>query len=78
MHVGNISNGMVPDGHFDPVERPLLMTDCPRCGNEVTFDSGLEAGEIFDCAGCGAELEVVSLDPPSVEPAPEFQEDWGE
>ena len=35
-------------------------------------------GEIVPCAYCGADLEVVSLSPLTLELAPEVQEDWGE
>ena len=30
------------------------------------------------CPDCGAELEITSLDPLTVELAPEVEEDWGE
>ncbi len=35
-------------------------------------------GEIVQCEDCGAELEVVSLNPVTLELAPEEEEDWGE
>ncbi|MCL4170106.1 UNVERIFIED_CONTAM: hypothetical protein GTU68_009122 [Idotea baltica] len=34
--------------------------------------------EILPCEGCGAELEVMSLEPFTLELAPEVEEDWGE
>jgi alpha-aminoadipate carrier protein LysW len=34
--------------------------------------------EIIVCPDCGVELEVLSLDPVTVEMAPEVEEDWGE
>ena len=34
--------------------------------------------ELLDCGECASELEVVSLDPPRLEEAPEVAEDWGE
>ncbi len=37
-----------------------------------------DEGEIVPCAACGADLEVVSLDPLTLDLAPEEQEDWGE
>lgn len=51
---------------------------CPEC--EVTFAIPKDSttGEILTCPECGAELELVSLDPPTVELAPEVDEDWGE
>lgn len=35
-------------------------------------------GEIVQCEDCGAELEVVGLNPLVLELAPEEEEDWGE
>lgn len=54
------------------------MTQCPTCGADLEFPSGTEEGEILTCEECGTDMEVVSLDPPEVEPAPEEEEDWGE
>jgi alpha-aminoadipate carrier protein LysW len=54
------------------------MADCIECGAEVSLHDGLEAGEIVDCATCGAELEVVATDPVELDTAPELEEDWGE
>jgi alpha-aminoadipate carrier protein LysW len=34
--------------------------------------------ELIACAECGAELEIISLDPVQLELAPEVEEDWGE
>lgn len=55
-----------------------MTAECPVCEAEVTLPDGAEEGEIVECADCGAELEVVSLDPPKLEEAPEEEEDWGE
>jgi len=54
------------------------MTECVECGANLTLHEDLEAGEIVDCATCGAELEVVGTDPAALEAAPELEEDWGE
>jgi alpha-aminoadipate carrier protein LysW len=54
------------------------MTECVECGAEVSLHDSLEVGEIVDCTTCGAELEVVAVDPPELETAPELEEDWGE
>ena len=51
---------------------------CPECGAPVQVDEGTLENEILPCAECGAELEVVSLDPPTLALAPEVEEDWGE
>jgi alpha-aminoadipate carrier protein LysW len=34
--------------------------------------------ELLRCADCGAELEVVSLEPLTLDLAPIEEEDWGE
>ena len=54
------------------------MTECVECGAEVSLHDDLEVGEIVDCTTCGAELEVVAVDPAELETAPELEEDWGE
>ena len=37
-----------------------------------------DAPPVIECPECGIELEVVSLDPPEVQEAPEEEGDWGE
>lgn len=52
--------------------------ECPECGAAVALAQDAIVHEIVICPECGVELEVVSLDPPTVAPAPEEEEDWGE
>ncbi len=40
--------------------------------------SRCEGGEIVLCPDCEVELEVRSVNPVTVELAPEVEEDWGE
>ncbi|MCU4753609.1 lysine biosynthesis protein LysW [Natrialbaceae archaeon A-CW2] len=54
------------------------MTQCVECGADLTLHADLEVGEIVDCTTCGAELEVIDVEPPVLEKAPELEEDWGE
>jgi alpha-aminoadipate carrier protein LysW len=54
------------------------QTTCPECAAEITLEASTEVGEILVCPDCGIDLEVVSLEPPELEPAPMEQEDWGE
>jgi alpha-aminoadipate carrier protein LysW len=54
------------------------MATCPECAAELDLAPDLELGEILVCADCGAELEVMGLDPVEVDLAPEVEEDWGE
>ena len=53
------------------------QTLCPECEGPIILRNPLQ-GEIVPCASCGADLEVVSLSPLTLELAPEEQEDWGE
>ncbi|MBI4927704.1 MAG: lysine biosynthesis protein LysW [Anaerolineae bacterium] len=55
----------------------MSAAHCPECDAEVSFD-GVVVGEIVVCADCGVDLEVTSLNPPTVELAPMEEEDWGE
>jgi alpha-aminoadipate carrier protein LysW len=54
-----------------------MTASCPECDGELTLDNVLR-GEIVQCPDCGADLEVVSVSPLTLEPAPMEQEDWGE
>ena len=54
-----------------------MVGTCPECGAALRLENP-ELGELVVCEDCGAELEVVGLDPLRLEPAPEEAEDWGE
>ncbi|MGB9640688.1 MAG: lysine biosynthesis protein LysW [Anaerolineales bacterium] len=51
---------------------------CPECEAEIDLANDTFVNEIVVCPDCGIDLEVVSLDPPEVAPAPMEAEDWGE
>lgn len=55
----------------------VLEALCPECEGEISLTDPM-LGEIAPCASCGADLEVVALDPLTLDLAPEEQEDWGE
>jgi alpha-aminoadipate carrier protein LysW len=55
----------------------LSMSNCPECGGDVPATDVIQ-GEILPCPDCGAELEVLSTDPVTLELAPQVREDWGE
>lgn len=54
------------------------MVECLECGAQFNLAPDTEEGEILACPDCGVELEVISLNPPTLELAPEVEEDWGE
>ncbi|WP_396611107.1 lysine biosynthesis protein LysW [Haloferax sp. S1W] len=55
-----------------------ITAEDPLTGEEIELPSDVEVGEIIDSPATGAELEVVALDPVTLEEAPELEEDWGE
>ena len=55
-----------------------ISLECPECGGGLSLPPGTLQHEILPCGDCGAELEVLSLEPPTVELAPGVEEDWGE
>ena len=58
--------------------RCRMKAKCPECAAAITMGNDVEVGEILTCPDCGAELEVTSVDPLTLELAPEVEEDWGE
>ena len=52
--------------------------ECLECGAVLELEADVEVGEIVICPDCGIELEVMSLDPITLDLAPEVEEDWGE
>jgi alpha-aminoadipate carrier protein LysW len=56
----------------------MSNTDCPECAVEIVLEEGTMVGEIIVCSDCGIDLEVISLEPPTIKLAPMEQEDWGE
>jgi alpha-aminoadipate carrier protein LysW len=55
-----------------------LNAECPQCGATISLKSAPMLHELLRCADCGAELEVVSLEPLTLDLAPIEEEDWGE
>lgn len=56
---------------------PKRSANCPECDAQIDL-SGVVLNEIVVCSDCGVDLEVVKLDPPTLELAPMEAEDWGE
>lgn len=55
-----------------------ITARCPECDGIITFDRPPLVGEVIRCNECGVELEVTSVEPLTLEVAPEVEEDWGE
>jgi len=55
-----------------------MTAACPECAAAVELPADTMESEIVSSPDCGAELEVVSLNPPTLALAPEVEEDWGE
>ncbi|MEO1128297.1 MAG: lysine biosynthesis protein LysW [Planctomycetota bacterium] len=56
----------------------IASAACPECDASIHFSRPPLNAEIAVCTGCSAELEVVSINPLTLELAPEVEEDWGE
>ena len=56
----------------------MANAECPECAGQVALAANTEVGEILTCPDCGTRLEVRSVNPPQVAPAPKVEEDWGE
>ena len=42
------------------------IVDCPDCEESVIIPDDSQPGEILECQNCGAELEIICLNPPQV------------
>lgn len=56
----------------------MMTAECPECGADIKFKEVPMLHELVRCADCGAELEVVALEPIKLDLAPTEEEDWGE
>jgi alpha-aminoadipate carrier protein LysW len=54
-----------------------MNAECPECAAAITTDGAIK-GEILTCPECGAELELLQVDPALLALAPREEEDWGE
>jgi alpha-aminoadipate carrier protein LysW len=54
-----------------------VSAHCPECDAEIDLN-GVVLNEILVCPDCGVDLEVINLEPPTLEVAPMEAEDWGE
>lgn len=51
---------------------------CPTCDAPITLPAGAVVHELMSCSDCGTDLEILSLNPLTIDLAPEVEEDWGE
>ncbi|MFQ3567703.1 MAG: lysine biosynthesis protein LysW [Aggregatilineales bacterium] len=51
---------------------------CLECEAEIEIPADAVENELLRCPDCGVELEIISLDPLTLELAPDVEEDWGE
>ncbi len=54
------------------------MPPCPVCDSEIALEDDTIVSELIECGNCGVELEVTDLQPPTLEVAPDMDEDWGQ
>ena len=59
-------------------EKQMSTSTCPECAASVTIPANAMQNELLPCPDCGTELEIISLNPVTLERAPEVEEDWGE
>ena len=52
--------------------------ECPFCDAGVALAEDTVKDELVECNDCGTELVVTSLEPLTLEEAPEAGEDWGQ
>lgn len=55
----------------------MFTANCPECDATLELKDVMQ-GEIVVCPDCGVDLEVTSLEPPTLDLAPMEEEDWGE
>jgi alpha-aminoadipate/glutamate carrier protein LysW len=60
-----------------PLQTASGQAQCPECLAEITLTNVMQ-NEITQCPGCGAELEVLGVEPFNLALAPQEEEDWGE
>jgi alpha-aminoadipate carrier protein LysW len=56
----------------------MKTAECSECGGTISFKTEPILHELVRCPDCGAELEVVNLQPVTLALAPTEEEDWGE
>lgn len=59
------------------VQTITTTAECHECFGEIELNDVMQ-NEIVQCSECGVDLEIIALEPVTLELAPEEDEDWGE
>jgi alpha-aminoadipate carrier protein LysW len=62
----------------EQLKKATGMATCPECGERLFIPPGQPLSKFIDCDWCGAELEIVQVEPYRVEKAPSIEDAWGE
>lgn len=46
----------------------MQTTQCPICSSDVIVEDGSSEQDLVSCLNCGAELEIIALQPLQLEP----------
>lgn len=49
----------------------MQTTQCPACSSDVVIEEGSLEKDLVSCLNCGAELEIISLQPLQLKPLDE-------
>ena len=52
----------------------MQTNKCPVCRSDVIIEDELDKGDLVNCANCGAELEIISLQPTQLRELKEEEE----
>ena len=55
----------------------MQNTQCPVCDSDVVIEDEAYEGDLLDCANCGAELEITSLRPLTINEVKQEDENDG-
>jgi alpha-aminoadipate carrier protein LysW len=56
----------------------MQTAQCPICSSDVIIEEGSSEKDLVSCLNCGAELEIVSLQPLRLEPLEEETKETAE
>jgi len=48
---------------MEPTTKFVKSVFCKDCNEPIEINKELEIGEIIECQNCGAEMEVINLEP---------------